>query len=239
MVWLWRLYLYWAFFWFGLAMLLLSPFLVLPYYLLPKVKATRFSWQFMRAWAAVFVFPIIGINFKRIGKQPATNAIYIANHNSYLDTPAIAYCMPYAMRFLAKSDLARFPVFGFIYKHLIISVNRHSAKSRAQSLAEMRYWLSIGMPVLIFPEGRMNTTTEVLQPFHSGAFLLAKEFNLPVVPLVVKGTKAVLPATHFALRNGQITVEVLPLIYPNDFIDSMEMQAFAFNSMEANLKGKP
>ena len=236
MVWLWRLYLYWAFFWFGLAMLLLSPFLVLPYYVLPKLKAAQFSWHFMRAWAAVFVFPILGINFKRIGKQPATNAIYIANHNSYLDTPAIAYCMPYAMRFLAKSDLAKFPVFGFIYKHLIISVNRHSAKSRAQSMAEMRYWLGLGMPVLIFPEGRMNTTAEVLQPFHSGAFLLAKEFNLPVVPLAIKGTKAVLPANNFALRPGIISVEVLPALHPQDFTDINEIQAIAFVQMEIALK---
>lgn len=235
MIWLWRLYLYWAFFWFGLAMLLLSPFLVLPYYLLPKLTAARFSWQFMRLWAAVFIFPIGGISFCRIGVQPTANAIYIANHNSYLDTPAIAFCMPSAMRFLAKDSLIKFPVFGFIYKHLVIAVNRHSAKSRAQSLEQMRYWLKLGMPVLIFPEGRMNTGNEILQPFHSGAFQLAKELNLPVVPLVLKGTKAVLPATHFALRPGMISVKVMPSLLPSQFATHEEMMDKAFFMMQTEL----
>jgi 1-acyl-sn-glycerol-3-phosphate acyltransferase len=235
MVWLWRLYLYWAFFWFGLAMLLLSPFLVLPYYLLPKLTAARFSWQFMRLWAAVFVFPIGGITFRRIGAQPATNAIYIANHNSYLDTPALAFCMPHPMRFLAKDSLIRFPFFGFVYKHLVIAVNRHSAKSRAQSLDQMRYWLKLGMPVLLFPEGHMNTGTQLLQPFHSGAFQLAKELNLPLVPLVIKGTRAVLPASNFALRTGKISVTVLPNLLPKQFATHEEMMQEAHTLMTSEL----
>ena len=139
------------------------------------------------------------------------------------------------MRFLAKDSLIKFPVFGFIYKHLVIAVNRHSAKSRAQSLNQMRYWLRLGMPVLIFPEGKMNTSSKVLQPFHQGAFLLAKELNLPIVPLVIEGTKEVLPATHFALRPGKISVSVLPALLPNSFTTSAEFMDAAFNEMAAKL----
>jgi len=236
MVWVWRAYLYWAFFWFGLAMLVLAPFLVLPYYLLSKAKAAKYAWPFMRLWAASFIFPIGGINFKRIGSQPRHKAIYIANHNSYLDTPALAYCLPKEVRFLAKTDLAKFPVFGFVYKHLVIAVDRHNFRSRAFALQEMKAWLGANVSVLIFPEGKMNKTETLIQEFQIGAFQLAFETQLPIVPVVINGTRAALPATHFALRPTNISVKVLPFFLPSEFNSPAEMMTTVRQSMLAELE---
>ena len=190
----------------------------------------------MRLWAASFVFPIGGINFRRIGSQPKHNAIYIANHNSYLDTPALAYCLPKEVRFLAKTDLAKFPVFGFVYKYLVIAVDRHNFRSRALALQEMKVWLGSNISVLVFPEGKMNKTKTLLQDFQIGAFQLAFETQLPIVPVVIQGTRAALPATHFALRPTNISVKLMSSFYPYQFNSPTEMMTIVRQSMLAELE---
>lgn len=235
------LYLGWAFFWFISWFTLLSPVLVLPYYLLPGRLALQISYQAMQWWARVFVFPIGGIRYVNEGQTrlPKGPFIAIANHNSLLDTPAIVQACPRALRFLGKSELARVPWFGIIYRHLVILVNRKDPQSKLRSFLEMKQLLHRGTPILIFPEGSMNQSASGhLQPFQSGAFRLSLETQLPIVPIRVSGTRYCLAAwMPMVLRRGTIKVEFLPPIYPakkadNQAHDIASLKEAAFAALQ-------
>jgi 1-acyl-sn-glycerol-3-phosphate acyltransferase len=221
-----KCYLYWAFFWFIIYMVALSPFLVLPYYFFTIRRALAISYRFMQVWGSVFNFPILGIKYHYKGQKNIPKKgkfIAVANHNSLLDTPAIVCGLNRPIKFLAKSSLMKVPVFGFVYKHLVIPVDRQSHKSKGESLKLMRALLNKEVPLLIFPEGVMNRNeSNNLQVFQLGAFSLAISEEIPVLPIVVKGTSHCLNSTGLELKSGTITVEFLPIVSP-DFSSSPQI----------------
>ncbi|MCS7004438.1 MAG: 1-acyl-sn-glycerol-3-phosphate acyltransferase [Cytophagales bacterium] len=112
--------------------------------------------------------------------------IFVANHTSYLDVPLISATSPVTTIFMGKKSLAKIPLFGYMYKRLHIPFDRKSPHDIHTSLQKARDVLSRKMSLGIFAEGGIRTSNPPhLAPFKEGAFILAIEQKIPIVPVVL------------------------------------------------------
>ncbi len=160
-----------------------------------------------RPWArTLFIF--YGIRLKTYDQKildPNQTYVFIANHRSLLDIPAFALAHHHTFRFLAKAELLKLPLFGYLIKKLYITVDRKDKTARAKSMENMIKSIREGISVFIYPEGTRNKTDNPLLPFHDGAFRLAIQTQLPIAILVIKNADHLLsPKYPFALRPGKI-----------------------------------
>src|SRR5690606_9738065 len=114
--------------------------------------------------------------------------IIVANHISYLDIPMLVKVFRKPLRPLGKIAMTRIPVFGFIYKYAIVTVDRSDAQHRALSLRLLRSILNKGISIFVFPEGTFIETTQPLKDLFNGAFKLAIETQTPVKPVLFLDT---------------------------------------------------
>lgn len=119
--------------------------------------------------------------------------ILCANHFSYLDIPALGL-FPQPFKFVGKSQLKKIPVFGLIYDGLHITVDRKSYRSRAKSLEKARKAILEGLNLGFFPEGGIRFKKyPIMVPLKDGAFRLACERRLPIVPITFPNNHFILP----------------------------------------------
>ena len=116
--------------------------------------------------------------------------------------------IPGQFRPLAKKELLKIPVFGWIARSATIIVDRSSSQSRRKSMDILKQILQDGISILIFVEGTQNRTKELLQPFHDGAFRIAVDTQQPLLPLVVVGAGRLMPPGTIRLRPGLIRIYV-------------------------------
>jgi len=161
----------------------------------PEPKRTRIFHRLSQVWMAVFL-TLTGVWIKRKGKEhfrKGERYIVISNHNTLMDVPVTTPWIPGANKSIAKIEMSRIPLFGIIYKRGAVLVNRKSEESRKESYNEMKEVLRMGLHMCVYPEGTRNKTKEPLQPFHSGAFRLAVDSGLAIIPAVLFNTNKVLP----------------------------------------------
>ena len=128
--------------------------------------------------------------------------MFVANHQSMTDIMLMLYAVKNPFVFVGKKELASIPVFGFFYKRTCILVDRGNAQSRKAVFDQAQQRLNNGLSVCIFPEGGVpDDETVVLDQFKDGAFRLAIEHQIPVVPLVFYDNKKRLP---FSLSGGSL-----------------------------------
>src|SRR6185369_572752 len=148
--------------------------------------------------------------------DPQASYVFLANHQSLFDIPALLGTSPCPMRMMAKRSLFRIPIFGWsMAAGGFIPIDRGGDKggsgqgadgnSARQSFSTAVARLQKGTSILLFPEGT-RSFTDVLLPFQRGGFLLAMKTGLPIVPVGVRGTRAVQRKDSFAIHPG--TVEV-------------------------------
>lgn len=170
-------------------MLAVIPFVVTASFF-GRIRGGNFIYKICKVWGYLWYF-LIGIRHKNIyeGPQQLTEQfIFVANHISYMDIPPIVMAMNQPVRVLAKYELSKIPVFGFIYKNATVLVDRSDAERRAQSLAEMRDFLNKHVSIFIFPEGTFNETGAPLKDFYDGAFRIALETETPIKPVLFLDT---------------------------------------------------
>mgnify|MGYP003676712806 CR=1 FL=1 len=202
-------------------MLLLSPFIGLP--ILVSRKGFRFSYQFVRLWVALVSF-FTQIRFKVYGKENLQNTrstIYVINHTSYLDAPAIPATLPWAVKALGKKELSKVPIFGQLVSGFAVWIDRTDPKSRQEGQDRIKKVLDSGTPILISPEGTRNNSNELLLPFRNGAFRLAIETNTPITPLLFLGANKLMPRGTFLMKPGKVHCYVLPLV-PIENLETVE-----------------
>jgi 1-acyl-sn-glycerol-3-phosphate acyltransferase len=112
----------------------------------------------------------------------------VANHISYLDTLVIFPAIKGYFRPLGKKEIVKIPIVGFIYKQIVILVDRGSAQSRAKSMKLMWRVLKNEGNIVIFPEGTFNETGTALKDFYDGAFRLALTTGTDILPLLLPDT---------------------------------------------------
>jgi 1-acyl-sn-glycerol-3-phosphate acyltransferase len=142
------------------------------------------------AWADTWCF-FTGIYHKNIFKEklaPGRSYIFVSNHISYMDSAIVPKTLRHPVRPLGKIEMSKIPIFGLIYKNVIVAVDRSSAEHRAESVRTMKSVLSKGISILVFPEGTFNTTNDPLKPFYDGAFRIAIETGTPIRPLLLLDT---------------------------------------------------
>jgi len=166
-------------------MLLLFPFVLLAS-LFGNVRGGNIIYRICMLWGDIW-FPLVGIFHKNIYEQPLDKSksyIYVANHISYLDAAIIVKTFRKPLRPLGKAEFAKVPVFGYIYKNVIVSVDRSNPHNRARSVQRLKAFLKKGISVLVFPEGTFNKTDKPLKDFYDGAFRIAIETGTPIKPVL-------------------------------------------------------
>ncbi len=202
------LYLTYASIMFVVLMFIVLPFIVLPFFLGEKLGG-KIAYITLMIWSYAYCYSI-GIRYRTINKHKVNRKqayIYTCNHNSFMDSPAIVATIPGQFRPLGKVEMNKVPVFNLIYRNVVVMVDRSSSESRRASINAMKAKLRQQISVLIFPEGSMNRTNNTLTPFYDGAFRIAIETQTPIMPVVLLGTRHVMPrAKNFiTMRPGIVT----------------------------------
>ncbi len=126
---------------------------------------------------------------KVIGRErlPSGPCVLVANHQSMADIVAVMG-LRYDFKFVSKASLFSLPIVGWLMSMMrYVRVERGRPQSMRQMMDDCRQWLRRGVPVLIFPEGTYGTDGQLL-PFKRGAFRLAIDERVPLVPVVIEGT---------------------------------------------------
>ncbi len=152
-------------------------------------KASReVIWKIISIWARGWLF-MIGMPGQRIGSFPKEGKyVVIANHISYIDAIVLFPAIPRYFRPLGKKEFSKIPLLGFIYKQIVLMVDRSSKTSREKSMRLMWRTLRTDANIMIFPEGTFNETPEPLKEFYDGAFRLAISTQCPLQPIILADT---------------------------------------------------
>ncbi|HEX5831838.1 MAG TPA: lysophospholipid acyltransferase family protein [Gemmatimonadaceae bacterium] len=143
--------------------------------------------------------------------DPRRPYVVVSNHESYADVFLISH-LPWEMKWLAKRTIFKIPVMGWMMRMAgDVPVDRGSRRSAVVALARCRDRLRKRVSVMIFPEGTRSRDGGLL-PFRDGAFRLAVETQLPVLPLVVAGTRDMMAKGTFRFRPAHADVRVLDAV---------------------------
>jgi 1-acyl-sn-glycerol-3-phosphate acyltransferase len=149
--------------------------------------------------------------FSYTGAIPADSRrpyVVVSNHESFTDILLISH-LPWEMKWLSKAELFRIPFMGWLM-HLAgdVPVKRGFGPSAIEAIARCREILSRRVSVMIFPEGTRSPTNDLL-PFKDGAFRLAIDAGVPILPLALHGTRNALPRHDWRFGRSTAVVEVL------------------------------
>lgn len=139
--------------------------------------------------------------------------MFVANHQSMTDIMLMLVAIKNPFVFVGKKELASIPVFGYFYKRTCIVVDRGNAQSRKAVFDQAQQRLNNGLSVCIFPEGGVpDDESIVLDNFKDGAFRLAIEHQIPIVPLVFYDNKVRFPFRVSGGKPGKLRALILPSI---------------------------
>lgn len=169
-------------------------------------RSSRVFHALCRAWART-VLALCGITVSVRGTnhlEAGQRYVYVSNHASLFDIPAVIASIPDQIRIVYKKELHWIPLFGWGLKlGSYISIDRGRSVKAQRSLEEAIENIRNGESVLLYAEGT-RTLDGRLQPFKRGAFHIAVRAGVPVVPLTINGSFIILPKHSFAIRPGHI-----------------------------------
>lgn len=141
-----------------------------------------------------------------------TSYVIVANHQSLVDIYVVYGYLPKDFKWVMKKELRSIPILGIACEamgHII--VDRSNTEAALDTINAARERITDGMSVVFFPEGTRSRLGD-LKPFKKGAFRLAIELELPILPVVIHGTDKILPSDTTDLVPGKATLEILPPI---------------------------
>ncbi len=172
--------------------------------------------------AAALIFFVTGVSPRVSGLEniPAGQCIIVANHASYLDGIILAAVLPPRFAFVIKREMASVPFAGFLLRRIGSEfVERFDKQRSAVDARRIMQSAVTGQSLAFFPEGTFRREPG-LQRFHSGAFAAAKRGNLKLVPIIIRGSRDMLPANQALPIPGTLEVIIKPAITPNLADDS-------------------
>jgi 1-acyl-sn-glycerol-3-phosphate acyltransferase len=189
---------------YGLVMFSIWFVVFFPLLCVPILFPKQFRWiGIANRWWARFLFLSIFIPFRvenRTKLDPKKKYVFCPNHFSYLDIPAMGLNHHNAI-FVGRSEMMGFPLFGYMYKKLHITVDRTRLKSRYESLKRSLEAVDEGKSLVIFPEGGIvNTKEPIMGKFKDGAFRVAIEKQIAIVPVTIPYNWIILPTDEFRLK---------------------------------------
>ncbi len=211
----WILYRIWFYILVALPIILLFPILLIS---ISREKWYPFFFRLARFWAK---FILIGMGFaykvtKEEAPEPKKSYMFIANHTSMADIMLMLVSVKNPFVFVGKKELAKIPLFGFFYKRTCILVDRSSAKSRQAVFLRAQRRLKQGLSICIFPEGGVPEEHILLDAFKDGAFRLAINHKIPVVPITFYDNKERFSYTFFSGGPGRMRTKIHRFLHTED-----------------------
>ena len=203
----WVLYRVWFYILVAIPIIVLLPILVIS---ILKESWYPYFFRLARFWAK---FILTGMGFQvRIEREqtpdPEKSYMFVANHTSMTDIMLMLVAIKNPFVFVGKKELAKIPLFGFFYKRTSILVDRGSSKSRQAVFIRAQRRLRQGMSICIFPEGGVPEELIELDDFKDGAFRMAINHKIPIVPLTFADNKKRFSYTFFSGGPGRMRVKV-------------------------------
>src|SRR6476620_2036135 len=207
----WRI---WFYLMMAIPILVMLPFLVVS---ILKEEWYRYFFVMARIWAKFILFG--SVFYYRVEREqeidPNRSYMFVANHTSMADIMLMLAVTRNPFVFVGKKSLVKIPLFGFFYKRTCILVDRSSSKSRMEVFDRAQKRLSQGLSICIFPEGGVPGDESILlDEFKDGAFRLAIEHQIPVVPITFADNKKRFSYTFLSGSPGVIRVKI------HSFIDT-------------------
>ncbi len=176
-------------------------------------RPDRVCWcdQLARRWTRL-ILKLAGVRVELFDadrvdwSQPS---VVVANHQSWFDVFALTAYLPGRVRFVAKEELAGIPVFGRAWRNCgHISIDRSDRKRAIESLDRAAERVrEDALAVTLFPEGTRSPDGR-LYAFKKGAFIMAIKTRVPIVPIGISGSRAIMPKGSFRVRGGEIRIRV-------------------------------
>jgi 1-acyl-sn-glycerol-3-phosphate acyltransferase len=167
-------------------------------------------------WCAAVALRIAGVRLHVEGLEniPRTTCLFIANHASNIDPPAVVCALPCRVALMAKEAVFRIPIFGTALRlGKFVPVNRSNRAAAIASVEHARRHLREGVSFLVFAEGTRSPDGRLMK-FKKGTFVLAIETGAPVVPVSVIGTQRLMPRGARLVRPGAVRIIVHPPVDP-------------------------
>lgn len=191
----------------AIPIIVMFPFLFIS---ILKEKWYPYFFVMARIWAKFILFGMgfrTKVNFEQEPEE-GKSYMFVANHTSMADIMLMLSITKNPFVFVGKKELAKIPLFGFFYKRTCILVDRSNSKSRMQVFERAQKRLNQGLSICIFPEGGVPEESIVLDSFKDGAFRLAVEHEIPIVPMTFYDNKRLFSYTFFSGSPGLMRVKV-------------------------------
>ncbi|WP_340154550.1 lysophospholipid acyltransferase family protein [uncultured Winogradskyella sp.] len=203
----WVLYRIWFYVLVAIPIIVMLPILI--------ISISREQWyplffKLARIWSK---FILIGMGFGyKIKREeipdPNKSYMFVANHTSMADIMLMLVAVKNPFVFVGKQELAKIPLFGFFYKRTCILVDRSSAKSRQAVFLRAQRRLKQGLSICIFPEGGVPEEDVLLDNFKDGAFRLAINHQIPIVPITFYDNKKRFSYSFFSGSPGKMRAKI-------------------------------
>ena len=204
-------------------------------------RLEKYSYTIDRLWGRIF-FGLLLIPVSIEFRQPLDKKksyIFAANHFSFLDIAVFGFSgQPYG--FIGKSSITKLPLFGWMFKKLHIPIDRKNGKSRYQSVIRANEMLEKGRSVVFFPEGGITSNEPPkLMPFKDGAFKLAIEKQIPIIPVTIPWNWIILQDNgKFIIQRHQMKIVFHePVITSGKTIENLdEIRREVFKTINSEIK---
>jgi len=195
---------------YGFIIFIVSFLILLPFLFVPILFPSQFKWVGIinRIWAkCLFIGLLKPYSVElRAPLDKRKQYVFCPNHFSYLDIPTMGL-NPINAIFVGKGSISKVPVFGYMYSRLHILVDRSNLKSRYASIVQSLKAIDDGKSLVIYPEGGIITDRDpILARFKDGAFRVAIEKQIPIVPVTIPYNWIILPPYEFLVWRGRVKV---------------------------------
>jgi 1-acyl-sn-glycerol-3-phosphate acyltransferase len=213
--------------------LAIAIFLILPFYILYSAISGNPDPMYQVAMKALrLVLKIAGIRVRVEGTEniPARTCIFVSNHVSNVDPPALAPYIPRRVAILAKKEVFRIPVLATALRQVrILPVDRGNKEEASAAVDQAVQYLREGTSYLVFAEGTRSRDAH-LKPFKNGTFVMAIEAGVMVVPISLAGTQKMMRKGEWFIRPGEMTVRFGSAVdaaqYTQDQRDALRKRVF-------------
>jgi len=186
------------------------------------------SFYTIAAWWGRLSAKLFGITIEVTGQEnysPDQHYLVISNHAGMSDIPLLLGILKLNLRFMAKEELGKIPLFGrALRKAGYVMIRRGQNRDALNSLVDATKVLKSGHSLHIFPEGTRSATGELL-PFKRGAFRVAMKGGAPVLPITIIGSHLITPKKSLVINKGTIKVIIDKPIQPSSFGTLEELMA--------------
>lgn len=191
------------------------------------------------AWWGRFSATLLGITVEVEGEenyQSDKTYLVVSNHAGMADIPLILGTMKLNLRFVAKEELGKIPVFGRALKSGgYVFIKRGQNREALQSMLQAAETLKQGRSMHIFPEGTRSKTGDIL-PFKRGAFIIAEKAKVPVLPVTIIGSNLITPKKSLKINHGKVRMIIGKPIEPGENPKAETLMKESYRIISENLE---